>query len=541
MLRLNPYIQRPLLCQVQVYYCSLSRSYHSYPDPKETPIITSARSEQKRVTEKLGPEFDELKKFSLENKFNVKEVPCDSVQQRAPITQVSKMKNGLTVASQELPGLMSSFALLTCFGSSFENQSGPIKNTGVTQMLEHCAFRSTYKRSHQELMQEIEMLGGVVTCLSSRENIMYCVDVLRQNAEAALDILADTVLSPKFASEELEESQAIMQLQPNELPSEIISRDTVQRAAYINGSLGGHHYCPADSIGLLDVTLLHDFRSKYLHGSNCVLAGAGIDHATFVKIAESKFSGIPKSPESTFQEGPGGSRRRLQRPVARYTGGLVKNERSLKEPYARLALAFEIGGWHDDQLVHACVLQQLLGGGSSFSAGGPGKGMYSRLYREVLNKNHWVESSESFLSVHEESGIFGIDGSCMTQDLPSLLRVFLDQLLRVSVEEVQAIELSRAKNMLKSMLLMQLESRLVMCEDIAKQLITYQKRDSPEILCAKIDAVTAANLTQFARRMLASAPSIGCVGEDLSSMPTYEQIQTFTSTYRNHLWKESPK
>lgn len=30
--------------------------------------------------------------------------------------------------------------------------------------------------------------------------------------------------------------------------------------------------------------------------------------------------------------------------------------------------------------------QVLLGGGDSFSAGGPGKGMYSRLYREVLNR-----------------------------------------------------------------------------------------------------------------------------------------------------------
>jgi len=29
-----------------------------------------------------------------------------------------------------------------------------------------------------------------------------------------------------------------------------------------------------------------------------------------------------------------------------------------------------------------CVLQNLLGGGNSFSAGGPGKGMYSRLYVE---------------------------------------------------------------------------------------------------------------------------------------------------------------
>ena len=34
-----------------------------------------------------------------------------------------------------------------------------------------------------------------------------------------------------------------------------------------------------------------------------------------------------------------------------------------------------------DDLVGIVILQQLLGGGDSFSAGGPGKGMYTRLYK----------------------------------------------------------------------------------------------------------------------------------------------------------------
>lgn len=46
----------------------------------------------------------------------------------------------------------------------------------------------------------------------------------------------------------------------------------------------------------------------------------------------------------------------------------------------------QVAGWQDADLVPMCVLQILLGGGNSFSAGGPGKGMYSRLYRELLNK-----------------------------------------------------------------------------------------------------------------------------------------------------------
>ena len=68
---------------------------------------------------------------------------------------------------------------------------------------------------------------------------------------------------------------------------------------------------------------------------------------------------------------------------------MVVNQREMKDHFVRIAVGFEIGGWHDDDLVVVCVLHQLLGGGSSFSAGGPGKGMYTRLYTEVGEMFDW--------------------------------------------------------------------------------------------------------------------------------------------------------
>jgi processing peptidase subunit alpha len=48
-------------------------------------------------------------------------------------------------------------------------------------------------------------------------------------------------------------------------------------------------------------------------------------------------------------------------------------------------MGFECPGWTTTQeAVTICLLQKLLGGGQSFSAGGPGKGMFSRVYRHML-------------------------------------------------------------------------------------------------------------------------------------------------------------
>jgi processing peptidase subunit alpha len=107
---------------------------------------------------------------------------------------------------------------------------------------------------------------------------------------------------------------------------------------------------------------------------------------------------------------------------------MLSHERELKEPFVKLAMAFEVGGWSDPQLVSVCVLQQLLGGGSSFSAGGPGKGMFTRLYLHVLNRNYWTESVEAFMSIHERSGLLGIDGACPPDKLVNLIQVPIFQL-----------------------------------------------------------------------------------------------------------------
>lgn len=40
----------------------------------------------------------------------------------------------------------------------------------------------------------------------------------------------------------------------------------------------------------------------------------------------------------------------------------------------------------DPDFIAMCVLNMMMGGGGSFSAGGPGKGMYTRLYTNVLNR-----------------------------------------------------------------------------------------------------------------------------------------------------------
>merc|ERR1712129_352229 len=176
--------------------------------------------------------------------------------------------------------------------------------------------------------------------------------------------------------------------------------------------------------------------------------------------------------------------------------------------FTRIALGFEVPrGWHNPDLIPFCVLQTLLGGGNAFSAGGPGKGMYSRLYQEVLNRYQWVESAEAFTTFHSDSGLFGIQGSCVPSKSKDLVHVFMEHLYKCTSPLKNHQELIRAKNIVKCNVLTQLESRLIIMEDLGRQMLTYGKRESILEMCSKIDAVTADDIQRISVDLLNHAQS----------------------------------
>jgi processing peptidase subunit alpha len=245
-----------------------------------------------------------------------------------------------------------------------------------------------------------------------------------------------------------------------------------------------------------------------------VVAGAGIGHDELVDMAKYHFGHLS---QNTVPEG--------ERTIPSiYRGGEQLLQHSSVDGFTRIALAYELGGWHSDDLVPTCVLQTLLGGGNSFSAGGPGKGMYSRLYRQVLNRYFWAESAEAFTVFNAESGLFGMSGSSVPGKSGDVVRVLAEHFGMLSVDLVTDEEFERARNMLKNNVLSQLESRLVVFEDIGRQVLTYGHREDTHTMCRKIDAVTKEDLRELIRRAMQQPPTLAAVGDDLSQVPSHKEV-----------------
>ena len=436
-----------------------------------------------------------------------------------PKTLVTTLSNGIRVASQETFGQVSTIGVLSNCGSRHETS----ESAGVNHLLELLAFQSTDNRTAGEISALMDELGGATFASGSREQMMYCVDVLRPNVETAMEIMADTILRPKIDDAEVVELKRVIEFQHLDMLPEVKLGEGLQISGYgpIDGKeqqLGRPHFCPLEALPNLNAEVIQNFRRDHLLlPQEMVIAGAGVGHDELVQLAERYFSDIPvENPNQPHSE-----HRTID---SKYTGGGYQLQTETVDGFTRVALAFEVGGWHSDDLVPTCVLQTLLGGGNSFSAGGPGKGMYSRLYREVLNRYHWAESAEAFTSFHAESGLLGISGSSVPLKSTEVTTVLAEHFMKLAVQPVTDEELERARNMLKCNVLTQLESRLVLFEDIGRQILTYGKREDTDAMCHKIDAVSKEDIMAIARRAVSTPPTLATVGDDISKVPTQEDV-----------------
>lgn len=126
---------------------------------------------------------------------------------------------------------------------------------------------------------------------------------------------------------------------------------------------------------------LRSFWSKHYVAPNICLVGVNVDHDQLTRCADASFH-FPTSqpPQDVFNAL---SAKDGQPPVQ--DNRIVKGGSYCTElegmDMVEVDLGFHTNGWLAKDMVALNLLQMILGGGKMFSAGGPGKGMYSRLYK----------------------------------------------------------------------------------------------------------------------------------------------------------------
>lgn len=423
-------------------------------------------------------------------------------------TRVTTLGNGLKIASQNIAGPTSTIGVFIDSGSKNESPFC----TGASHLLERMAFKSTANRSHFRLVREVEAIGGNVVANASREQMCYTGDAIRTFMPEMVELLVDTVRNPLFNEWEVQEQLAKVKAETAEMVGnpQVAIYEALHSAGYVGG-LGQPLMAPESCLGRLNGGVLHDFVKENYSAPRIVLAASGVDHDELLSVAEPLLSDLPAFDQSTEVK-------------TEYVGGDWRQ--SVDSPLTHVAVAFEVpGGWRNEKDSYAVtVLQSLLGGGGSFSAGGPGKGMYSRLYTRVLNRWEQVQSFTAFNSVYNDTGLFGIHATSSGPFVPKLVDLVCEEFTAVATSgQVSEAELQRAKNATVSAVLMNLESRVVVTEDIGRQILTYGHRKPVAEFLEGIQALTLKDISEVAQKIISTPLTMASWG-DVVQVPRFDAV-----------------
>nr|XP_056716246.1 mitochondrial-processing peptidase subunit alpha [Euleptes europaea] len=451
-------------------------------------------------------------------------------------TKVTTLENGLQVASQNKFGQFCTVGILINSGSRYEAKY----IGGISHFLEKLAFSSTAQfGSKDEILLTLEKHGGICDCQASRDTTMYAVSADVKGLDTVVGLLADVVLQPRLSDEEIEMTRMVVRFELEDLnmrpDPEPLLTEMIHAAAYRENTVGLNRFCLGEDVEKIDREVLHSYLRNYYTPDRMVLAAVGVEHERLVDCARKYLLGTEPVWGSVVAKD-------VDKSVAQYTGGILKLEKDMSNvslgptpipELTHIMIGLETCSFLEEDFIPFAVLNMMMGGGGSFSAGGPGKGMFTRLYLNVLNRHHWMYNATSYHHSYEDTGLLCIHASADPRQVREMVEIITREFILMA-GAVGEVELERAKTQLQSMLMMNLESRPVIFEDVGRQVLATGMRKLPHELCVLIGKVGIEDIKRVVTKMLHNKPAVAALG-DLMELPSYEHIQAALSSQDGRL------
>ncbi len=414
----------------------------------------------------------------------------------SPGLKITTLANGLTVATEDIPGVATaSLGVWIGAGSRHERP----EEHGLSHLIEHMAFKGTRTRSARKIAEDIENVGGEINAATSTESTCYTARVLGEDADVALDVLGDILTASIFEDGELAREKGVILQEyaaAEDTPDDVVY-DAFIETAFPDQPIGRPILGRPETITRFDRAAIEAYIAREYVPGRMVLAAAGaIAHEAIVEAAERSFGHLaPAQPPETV---PG-----------RYIGGERRMPRKLEQ--ANLVLGLPGLSFRDDGYYALHLFSHVLGGG-----------LTSRLWHEVRETRGLAYDIQAFHWPFADCGLFGIGAGTSGNDLPELVEVSL-AVTRQTTEQLDSEELARAKAQLKVSLLSALETPGGRIERNARQLLAWGRVIPSEEVIAKVDAVTVDDVRAAGRAVIAGAPTLAAIGP-IKKLPGLDKI-----------------
>jgi zinc protease len=175
--------------------------------------------------------------------------------------------------------------------------------SGITLLLAKMLLKGTPTRNAEQLVTEIESLGGNIDSYAGNNSFGVSLEVLSPDFTNGLDLLGDVMLRPSFPAEALERERQVQLAGIRALRDQLLQSAgrAMRRALFGERSYGLEVQGSEESVAAIQVGDLRRCYRELIAPNNCVLAVYGDVQTADVRTAlEKHFGNWPSGPKCTL-------------------------------------------------------------------------------------------------------------------------------------------------------------------------------------------------------------------------------------------------
>jgi predicted Zn-dependent peptidase len=389
------------------------------------------------------------------------------------------LSNGLLVLTESMPHLRS-VSMGAWIGSGSRDEAAEVN--GISHFVEHMVFKGTTTRSAQQIAREVDTIGGNLDAFTGKEMVCFNIKVLDENVPPALEVLADLVLHPTFTPDELAREQGVIleEIKMDEDNPDYLVNEVWTQNFWKGDALGRPILGTAKTVTNFNQQVVFDFYAGRFTPHNMVFSAAGnLEHDAFVAQVEKEFESLTASGDAAAPK--------MDAPKA--TPHItLKRKKSLEQ--VQFCLGVPAPPVNDARRYGVYLLNTMLGGGMS-----------SRLFQTIREDQGLAYSIYSEMNPFRDTGSLCIYAGTSVDKTQKVLQLTLNELRRLKEETVSDVELKRAKDQVKSNMVIGLESSGSRMTNLARQQMYFGRFFGIDEIMEEIETVTTADVQELAQEL----------------------------------------
>ena len=338
-------------------------------------------------------------------------------------------------------------------------------------------FKGSPKYNLKQIADISDRLGGKLNAMTSKEITQFYIKAVDEHLKESFDLLTQMVIGSTFPVDEFlkEKEVTIQEIHEADDNPDTNAFETFYEKIFAGNGLAYPVGGLMESVSSFERDMVYDFYKKNYTPDNLVLAAVGkINHQELVDLAARAFKDFPRQKPKKFC---------FQTPTFKYET-FSKINASLKQVYVIIGVnGIPVVSPHKNQFM---ILNDILGAGMS-----------SRLFQKIREEKGLAYTVSSFNDAYLDCGTHLTYSIVEPGNVNEYLKVVKEEIGRLKTGGITEDELMRARDSIKSSIILSLESRVSKMRFNVNNELFHRREVTPREIIDDINNTTIDEINQL--------------------------------------------